>query len=317
VGVREVVDSADQGTVLSTTAPVFAYDLSLPVPQPPTVRPTGRAVVPGLPPARNGHDGPEPTGGQIITVFATKGGCGKSTIAANLAVTLAAQSDRKVCLLDLDLAFGDIAIMLQLSPVKTIADAVPVADRIDETGFRTLLTPYRTGIDVLLAPANPAMAEEVSRDLITEVIHLARSNFDYVVIDTSSAFSEQMLAVLDATHHYVLVGTPELPALKNLRVALDMFELLDYRSAARSIVLNRSDSKVGLSTVEVEQIVRVPIVGFVPSSRDVPISANQGVPLAVSHPQHPVSVAIRELATKRFLNDAVPAKRGLFARKKR
>lgn len=317
-----MVDSADHPTVLSTTAPVFAYDLSLPVPsqpapQPPTVRPTGRAVVPGLPSARNGHDGPEQTGGQIITVFATKGGCGKSTLAANLAVTLAGQDGQKVCLLDLDLAFGDIAIMLQLSPVKTIADAVPVADRIDETGFRTLLTPYRAGLDVLLAPANPALAEEVGRDLITEVIHLARSSFDYVVIDTSSAFNEQMLAVLDATHHYVLVGTPELPALKNLRVALDMFDLLDYRPAARSIVLNRADSKVGLSTAEVEQIVRVPIAGFVPSSRDVPISANRGVPLAVSHPQHPVSVAIREFATKRFLNDAVPAKRGLFARKKR
>jgi pilus assembly protein CpaE len=331
-GVRAVVDSTDHAGVLSAEA--RSEDLSWQVPAEQSGRPTGRAVVPGQParlsepehpidrpgqPARpNGPDHPiDPAGGQVITVFATKGGCGTSTIATNLAITLAAQGGTKVCLLDLDLAFGDVAILLQLSPDKTIGDAVPVADRIDETGFRTLLTPYRPGLDVLLAPVQPATAEEITRDLITEVIHLARSCFDFVVIDTTSAFSEQMLAVLDATHHYLLVCTPELPALKDLRVTLDMFELLDYRSDARSIVLNRADAKVGLSMADIERIIRVPITGYVPSSRDVPISANQGVPLAAANPQHPVSVAIRELVTKRFMSATAPAKRGLFARKKR
>ncbi|GIG01191.1 AAA family ATPase [Catellatospora citrea] len=322
-GVREVVDPSDQVAVLAATA--RSLDLSRQL----LSRPTGRAAVPAqaapaapaAPPAAAGPS--ESAESQVITVFAAKGGCGKSTVATNLAITLAqgtkASGPRRVCLIDLDLAFGDVAIMMQLTPQRTIADAIPVADRIDETGLRTLLTRYQHGgaeVDVLLAPVQPAIAEEVTRDLITEIIHLARDMFDFVVIDTASAFTEQMLAALDATHHYVLVATPELPSLKNLRVTLDMFELLDYRREARTVVLNRADSKVGISMAEVEKVIRMPITGFIPSSRDVPLSANRGVPLAAAQPQHAVSVAIRELAVKRFLGTAAPAKRGMFARKK-
>ncbi|WP_144123336.1 AAA family ATPase [Catellatospora sichuanensis] len=330
-GVREVVDSSDHAAVLAAAARSRKLSGQL------VSRPTGRAAVPAqpsqaAPPAQPSqpvpHAGPatpgEPAESQVITVFAAKGGCGKSTVATNLAITLAqgtkATGSRRVCLIDLDLAFGDVAIMMQLSPQRTIADAIPVADRIDETGLRTLLTRYEhgggTALDVLLAPVQPAIAEEVTRDLITEIIHLAREMYDFVVIDTASAFTEQMLAALDATHHYVLVATPELPSLKNLRVTLDMFELLDYRREARTVVLNRADSKVGITMTEVEKVIRVPIAGFIPSSRDVPLSANRGVPLAAAQPQHPVSAAIRELAVKRFLGTAAPAKRGMFARKK-
>ncbi|MEU8078151.1 P-loop NTPase [Catellatospora citrea] len=322
-GVREVVDPSDHAAVLSATA--RSLDLSRQL----LSRPTGRAAVPAqaapaAPAAPAAAAGPsESAESQVITVFAAKGGCGKSTVATNLAITLAqgtkASGPRRVCLIDLDLAFGDVAIMMQLTPQRTIADAIPVADRIDETGLRTLLTRYQHGgaeVDVLLAPVQPAIAEEVTRDLITEIIHLARDMYDFVVIDTASAFTEQMLAALDATHHYVLVATPELPSLKNLRVTLDMFELLDYRREARTVVLNRADSKVGISMAEVEKVIRMPITGFIPSSRDVPLSANRGVPLAAAQPQHAVSVAIRDLAVKRFLGTAAPAKRGMFARKK-
>ncbi|MEV4412459.1 P-loop NTPase [Catellatospora sp. NPDC049609] len=317
-GVREVVDPSDHAAVLAAAG--RSHDLSRQLLGAANSRATGRAAVPSAPVSAAPDDLVE---GQVITVFAAKGGCGKSTIATNLAITLAqgdkASGRRRVCLIDLDLAFGDVAIMMQLAPHRTIADAIPVADRLDETGLRTLFTRYESGgaaVDVLLAPVQPAIAEEVTRDLITEIIHMARGMYDFVVIDTASAFTEQMLAALDATHHYVLVGTPELPSLKNLRVTLDMFELLDYRREARTIVLNRADSKVGLSMTEVEKVIRVPIAGFIPSSRDVPISANRGQPLCAAQPQHPVSSAIRDLAVKRFLGTATPAKRGIFARKK-
>ncbi|GIH08923.1 hypothetical protein Rhe02_69900 [Rhizocola hellebori] len=252
--------------------------------------------------------------GQVITVFSAKGGCGKTTIATNLAVALAEGGKRRVCLIDLDLAFGDVAIMLQLAPERTIADAIGVADRLDDIGFRMLLTSYRPGIEVLMAPVQPMAAERIGRDLVTEIIQMARTSFDYVVIDTASAFSEQILAALDVTHHYVLVATPELPSLKNLRVTLDTFELLDYRREARTVVLNRSDSKVGLTMADIEKVLRVPIAGHIPSSRDVPLSANNGVPLMVSHPNHPVSAAIKDLAKKRLVPDGKRAKRGFFSR---
>jgi len=293
-GVREVVEASDHAAVLAACA--RSRDLSRKISVLPIARHNGH---PGTEPQATQSGGTQvadgPRDGKVVTVFSAKGGCGKSTIATNLAVVLADGGKRRVCLLDLDLAFGDVAIMLQLDPKQTIADAIPVADRIDETGLRTLLTPYGPGIDVLLAPVQPTLAEDVSRDLIADLLGLARGMYDYVVVDTASQFTEQTLAALDASHEYVLVTVPELPALKNLRVTLDMFDLLDYRRESWTVVLNRADAKVGLSTADVERVARVPIRAFVPSSREVPVSVNRGVPITVAQPGHPVSVAIREL----------------------
>ncbi|MEV0267322.1 AAA family ATPase [Hamadaea sp. NPDC050747] len=306
-GVREVVDVADSAAILGACA--RSQDISRQLNQ--HTHANGHAVMP-----TSGNGAGDLRDGQVITVFSAKGGVGKTMTALNLAILLAEGGKRKVCLMDLDLAFGDVAILTQLAPERTIADAVPVADRIDETGFRTLLTPYRSGLDVLLAPVQPALAEDIGRGLISDLIQLARDSFDYVVIDTASVFSEQMLAALDAAHHYLLVTTPEIPALKNTRVVLDMFDLLDYRREARTVVLNRADSKVGLSHTDIEKVIRVPINAHIPSSRDVPVSANVGVPLAVSHASHPVTLAIKELAAKKFRRTApdVKVKRGLFSK---
>jgi pilus assembly protein CpaE len=258
-----------------------------------------------------------PRHGQVIAVFSGKGGTGKSVLASNIAVALAT-AGRRTCLIDLDLAFGDLALMLELSPDRTIAAAVPVADRIDETGFRALLTRHRSGVDVLLAPVQPADAEQVGRDLIAELVHLARGSFDLVVLDCASALNDQTLAALDAAHHYLLVTTPELPALKSLRVTLDTFDLLDYPRERRVVVLNRADSKVGLTVADVERAIKVPVAAFLPSSRDVPLSINRGSPIVLDQPNHPVSTAIRELAGKRFLaHRGAPAprhRRGLMGR---
>jgi pilus assembly protein CpaE len=260
-------------------------------------------------PAGGGTGGGEPAGGQVIAVFGGKGGAGKSMIATNLAVALADRRSR-VCLIDLDLAFGDVGILLQLAPDRTLADAIGLAERLDHTGLRTLLTPYRTDLDVLLAPVAPAAAEQVGRGLVETVIALARSAFDYVIVDCASQFSEPVLAALDTAHFHVLVTTPELTALKGLRVTLDMFDLLDYRRDGRLLVLNRADTKVGLSTADAEKVLRSSITAQVPSSREVPVSVNRGVPLVQSKPRHPVSAAIRTLAD-RFAVDAQASRGGL------
>jgi pilus assembly protein CpaE len=250
-----------------------------------------------------------PTDGRIVSVFSGKGGTGKSVLATNLAVALAAGGQRRVCLIDLDLTFGDVAIMMELAPERTIAAAIPVADRIDETGFRTLLTRHRSGVDILLAPVQPADGEQVSRDLIAELLYLARSSFDLIVVDCASQLNDQMLAALDASHHFVLVTTPELPSLKSLRVTLDTFDLLEYQPGRRTVVLNRADSKVGLSLNDIERAVRVPIAASVPSSRDVPMSINRGTPIVLDQPNHPVSLAIKDLAMQRIVGRQPPRHR--------
>lgn len=255
--------------------------------------------------------------GQIVTVFAAKGGCGKTTLATNLGVALARDTGHKVCVVDLDLAFGDVAISVQLDPARTIVDALPMAGHMDTAGAASLLTRYAAGLEMLLAPVTPGDAERVPPTLVGELLTVLRGMFDYVVVDTPAQFSEHVLTAMDASAHHVLLTTPDVPALKNLRVTLDMLDLLSYPRDIRSVVVNRADSKVGLSSEDVERVVRCPITAHVPSSRAVPISINNGTPITIATPGHPVSQAVIGFARERLAVAAPePAPRRLGRRRR-
>jgi pilus assembly protein CpaE len=234
--------------------------------------------------------------GQVITVFSAKGGCGKTTLATNLAAVLADRGRHEVCLVDLDLAFGDVAIALQLFPARTIGDALPMADNLDFSALQALLTPHSPGLSTLVAPLEPGLAESIPASLISDILTMLRAHFDYVVVDTPPAFDDQVLAAFDLSDVVALLATLDIPALKNLKITLETLDLLNFPQDRWHIVLNRADSKVGLSIHEVEKILRTPISAHIPSSRDVPASINQGVPIVLDDPRHPVSLAIRALA---------------------
>lgn len=244
------------------------------------------------------------TEARVVTVFSAKGGCGKSTLATNLAVSLADGGQRRVCIVDLDLAFGDVGIMLQLKPERGIADVVGARERIDATLVRALLTQYAPGVEALLAPVGPTESERIGRDMVTQVLAAIRTMVDYVVIDTPAHFTDGVLAALDVTDVTVLVATPDVPALKNLRIAMDMLDLLGLRKENRLVVLNRSDARVGLTGADVDRVLQTPAIAHIPSSRDVPVSINRGVPIVLDKPSHPVSKAIRDLAHGPVANKA-------------
>jgi pilus assembly protein CpaE len=234
--------------------------------------------------------------GRIVSVFAAKGGCGKTTLATNLAVVLTAGGTRRVCLLDLDLTFGDVATSLRIEARRSLVDAVPHAGALDLLAIRSVITPFIAGLDCILAPVRPGEGELISAGLVGELLAELPCWYDYVVIDTPAQFSPPVLVALDSSHHHVLLTTPERPALASLRLTLDMLDLLSYDRDSRSIVFNRCDSSVGLSATEVERVVKSPIACHIPSSRDVPASTNQGQPLTLAQPGHPVSQAIHDFA---------------------
>lgn len=263
--------------------------------------------------ARSGEAAPV-RDGKVVTVFAAKGGCGKTTLATNLGVVLSRHDGHRVCVVDLDLAFGDVAITTKLAPTRTMVDALPMAGHLDITGAASLLTSYRPGLEMLLAPVAPGDAEKVPPSLVAELLSVLRGIFDYVVVDTPPQFSEHVLTALDASAHHVLLATPDVPTLKNLRLTLDMLDLLSYPREIRTVVLNRSDARAGLTAQDAEQAARCPIAGHVPSSRAVPLSINEGVPITLANPGHQVSQAITRFAERWLLPQPEPARRGSLFR---
>jgi pilus assembly protein CpaE len=233
--------------------------------------------------------------GQLITVFSAKGGVGKSTVATNLAASLVDEGKQRVCLVDLDLAFGDVALMLQQFPTHTIADA-PGLDQVDPSAVQSLLTEHSDGLYTLAAPLQPDAKESIPAALVGRILQILKESFDFVVVDTAPAFDDFILQAFDHSDLILLVGTLDIPALKSLKLTCDTFELLNLPKQNWRLVLNRADSKVGLSPAEVEKTLGMSITTSIPSSRDVPACINRGVLIVRAEPRHGVSASIKDLA---------------------
>jgi pilus assembly protein CpaE len=232
----------------------------------------------------------------VLTVFSPKGGVGKTTMSVNLALALNDNGTNRVCLVDLDLAFGDVAITLQMIPEHTISEAVEVEAHLDDSMLQKLLTRHDTGLMVLAAPTHPDAKDRISPALVRLVIATLRTSFDYVVIDTSPGFDDQVLAAFDETDECIVMATLDVPTVKNVKMSLETLDLLNLSIGHRWLVLNRADEEVGLTAANVEEILTMDIAASFPSSLDVANATNHGRPIVLSKPDHRVSRAIRSLS---------------------
>ncbi len=244
--------------------------------------------------------------GTLVTVFSPKGGVGKTTLAVNLAVALSGRG-HKVCLVDLDLAFGDIALTLQLPPVRTIGDVVALDGDIDTDTLEPLLTAHRRGFSTLLAPVQPDAKDTISVALVAKALAVLKTAFDFVVVDTAPAFDEHVLQAIDASDHLLMVTTLDVPTLKNVKIANETLDLLNFSRSRRHLVLNRADDKVGLSVEKVETTLGMSVAQAIPTSTDVAHATNTGEPIAASHPRHATSQAYGKLADRLTAASAVTA----------
>ena len=241
-------------------------------------------------------EAPDGPAGKIITVFSPKGGVGKTTLSVNLAIALSQSGTKRVCLVDLDLAFGDVAITLQMFPARTMADVAALAHGLDTSVLETMLTPYRDNVFALVAPVQPDAKDSMPPRLIGRVLGLLKADFDFVVVDTAPSFDEFVLQAVDETDEMILVTTLDVPTLKNVKIATETLDLLNFPESRRHLVLNRGDDKVGLSVDKVESTLEMRISQVVPTSPQVANSTNSGEPIVGSLPRHPVSQAIASLA---------------------
>ena len=225
-------------------------------------------------------------------------------------------------MVDLDLAFGDVAITLQLIPEHTIAEAVDSEQDLDFSLIQTLLTRHPSGLTILAAPTHPEGRDRISASLVRRVIQTLRHHFDYVVIDTPPGFDDQVLGAFDETDECIIVATLDVPTIKNTKVAIETLDLLHLVPNNRHLVLNRADEEVGLSQVNVEDILSMKVSVSLPSATAVANATNHGQPIVLSKPDHPVSKAITRPGPE-VVGELVgagagaPAKRGLFGRKKK
>ena len=235
--------------------------------------------------------------GQVITVFSTKGGAGKSVIAANLAVLLAQRSDRPVCLVDADLQFGDVAVMLKLAPQHTIVDAVASLDRLDPTLLTQFLMKHEpSGLLILPAPLEPSFADQISAAEMVQIVTLLRTFCEYVVIDTPAYFNEVVLGLIEESDEVLLIAGMDIPNIKNVKIGLQTLRLLNVPMAKLHLVLNRANSKVKLDVSEVERTLQIKAESLIPSDVVVPQSVNKGTPVVLDSPKSGVAKAIEQLA---------------------
>jgi pilus assembly protein CpaE len=254
----------------------------------------------------SGGGGAPVVDGKVVIIFNAKGGCGKTTISTNLGAYVASTGAR-VLLVDLDLAFGDVAISLQLRPAASANDLVAMTGHIDAQGLASVVTKHESGLDTVCAPNHPREADGIPGATVGEMLRVARRMYDYIIVDTPPAFSEHVLVALDMCDLLVLIATLDIPAVKNLRLTLETLDQLGHPRDGRVVMLNRSDAKVGLNTEDVVGAIKVPIAASVPSSSHVPASVNRGVPIVLDEPKHPVSIALRTFADKYIINDSVPS----------
>jgi pilus assembly protein CpaE len=234
--------------------------------------------------------------GSVITVFSTKGGVGKSVLSTNLAVALARETGKQVVLVDLDLEFGDVSVMLQLPPERTIFDAAKAFDRLDPDMLQGFLVTHSSGLRALLAPIRPEEAESVTPGRIRQIIEMVRTLADYVVIDTPASLSDAVLTALELSDVVLAVATLDVPSVKNTKVSLQKLHQLGLDGAKVRLVLNRADSKVWLEPHEIEKAIADRIVARIPSDRVVPRSVNKGVPVVLDAPRSAVARSIIDLA---------------------
>lgn len=255
----------------------------------------------------------------VITVFSTKGGVGKTTIGVNLAVALRQQTRKRVVVVDLDLQFGDVAVMFNLTPRRTLGELIQETVPLTPQLVDSYLTVHQSGIKILPAPLRPEYGELINAEQVERILDILKQTYDYIIVDTPPFFHETNLAALDQSRRILLVLTLELPTIKNVKLSLEVLESLHHLGKVR-MILNRSSNEFGIKFEDVEKSLGFPISQHIPSDGKIVISSvNKGIPFVINQPGARVSQAICELAQQITREEAVgeaPAKKGLLTRMK-
>ncbi len=232
--------------------------------------------------------------GRMIAVFSSKGGCGTSFVATNLA----ASTNARTALVDLNLQAGDLPLFLGLDPKYSFADMAENRARLDDSLITSFMTPYSSTLSLLAAPKEADSADEIEPEHVFEVLQRLRESCDYLVLDPQHTFDSITLAALDQADEIVLVLTLDIPAIRSTQRALEIFDRLGYPRKKIRIVVNRWSKQIDLDLRQVEKFLGEPVIGFIPSDYQTAVtSINLGQPLVLSEPNSKIAIEIKRIAS--------------------
>jgi len=278
------------------------------IPPPPPFEPPRRPPVDleriGVLPADGTRRQRSAGAGHVVAVMAGKGGSGKTITATNLAMALTLQrGEDTVVIVDADIQFGDVALMLQLDPARTLGDAVSRIDELTDARLDGMLLRHESGLRVMAAPLHPAPPESIPAKGIVEVIERLRGMYEVVVVDTPPIFDDNLVTVLEDADDVFVVVDMDLPSVKNAKIALDALRAGRFPMERVRLVVNRANAKARLDLVELERSLGLRVAGSIPSDRLVPQSVNEGVPVVALSPRSRVARAFHSLADLLALPD--------------
>lgn len=247
--------------------------------------------------ARAAEGQARPSLGRLIAVFSLRGGVGVTSLAINLAVTLARMWEVEVPLVDLDLELGLDALMLNLRPKHSWVDLTRYRDTLELSALERCLIQHDSGVKLLAAPPAPAMAGQISPGAVSAVLNMLRARYEYTVIDTASDLSDVTLAALDAADTLLLPFPPDMASLKVTTAALGIFASLGYDGHKLAPIINWTFARGGLTQENIEAVLGVPVKAVIPYEPSLFVeSINRGQPFVLTHPRAPASLAIEKLA---------------------
>jgi len=245
------------------------------------------------------YKGKKESRGQLITVFGTKGGIGKTFVATNLAVSLAQHNSNRIALVDLDLDFGNAALALNIIPQFTISDVVNEMAGLDQDLLESYMIPHRSGVKILAANAEPQMTEFVNSDHVGYILRLLKNAFDYVIVDMPARFYDPVDPALQEADMLILIATPEVVTLRNIKSCLNTLAKLKYPAYKIRLLLNKVESHSDIKPKDVEATLNTIIYSSLPADyRLVYSSMNQGIPVVTLYPRSKLSRGFHDLSNK-------------------
>jgi pilus assembly protein CpaE len=229
-------------------------------------------------------------------VFGANGGCGKTVVAANLAVALAKESRRAVTLVDVNLRYPDAATALGLPSWPNMADAGVPLSKLDQSALRRILIPHDSGVRVLSPPDDQVLADTISGRDIVNAIDLMAPNCSHVVVDTPPHFTDAVIAAIERSDDVLVVMSLDRCNVRNVKTVLATLDLLGVPAPRIKLVQNRCGSKAPLDLGSVRTAVGRQPACEIPSTKDVPRSVNAGVPLVLHRPHSRAAMALRAFA---------------------